>query len=85
MNLRPFGLWKLASSFTAMLLLSGLTGCGSHGEHELELLNASYDPTRELWRDLNTQFAASYQRETGRRLTIRQSHGGSTSQARAIQ
>jgi sulfate transport system substrate-binding protein len=49
-----------------------------------ELLNVSYDPTRELWRDLNQQFVARYQNERGGRLTIRQSHGGSGSQARAV-
>jgi sulfate transport system substrate-binding protein len=50
----------------------------------LDLLNVSYDPTRELWRDLNSAFIARYQREAGIRLTIRQSHGGSSSQARAV-
>jgi sulfate transport system substrate-binding protein len=49
-----------------------------------ELLNASFDPTRELWRDLNAQFIADYQHRTGTRLTIRQSHAGSASQARAV-
>ena len=49
-----------------------------------ELLNVSYDPTRELWRDLNVKFIAHYQQERGEPLTIRQSHGGSSSQARAV-
>ena len=51
---------------------------------EVELLNVSYDPTRELWRDLNAQFIERYQREAGGKLQIKQSHGGSTSQARAV-
>jgi sulfate transport system substrate-binding protein len=50
----------------------------------LELLNVSYDPTRELWRDLNEAFVPAYQRETGVSLTIKQSHGGSATQARAV-
>jgi sulfate transport system substrate-binding protein len=50
----------------------------------VELLNVSYDPTRELWRDLNAEFVADYQRRTGTQLTIRQSHAGSASQARAV-
>lgn len=50
----------------------------------LELLNVSYDPTRELWRDLNHQFADHYHQETGVAVTIKQSHGGSSSQARAV-
>jgi sulfate transport system substrate-binding protein len=49
-----------------------------------ELLNVSYDPTRELWQDLNRQFVADYEKHTGTRLTIKQSHGGSSSQARAV-
>src|SRR5262245_23538651 len=51
---------------------------------EQAILNASYDPTRELWRDLNTSFRADYERETGKRIAIKQSHGGSSSQARAV-
>lgn len=49
-----------------------------------ELLNASSDPTRELWRDLNGRFIDRYEQEKGVRLSIRQSHGGSGSQARAV-
>jgi sulfate/thiosulfate transport system substrate-binding protein len=50
----------------------------------IELLNVSYDPTRELWRDMNEKFIASYQKETGTQVTIKQSHGGSSTQARAV-
>jgi sulfate transport system substrate-binding protein len=49
-----------------------------------ELLNVSYDPTRELWREINQAFAMRYANERGVRLTIKQSHGGSGSQARAV-
>jgi sulfate transport system substrate-binding protein len=49
-----------------------------------ELLNVSYDPTRELWRDLNARFIPEYEKETGTRLEIKQSHGGSATQARAV-
>ena len=48
------------------------------------LLNVSYDPTRELYRDIDAQFAAEWHSRTGQRLDIRQSHGGSGSQARAV-
>jgi sulfate transport system substrate-binding protein len=48
------------------------------------LLNVSYDPTRELWRELNDKFIAAYEKESGVRLTIKQSHGGSSTQARAV-
>jgi sulfate transport system substrate-binding protein len=49
-----------------------------------ELLNVSCDPTRELWRDLNQRFIDRHEHETGLRLSIRMSHGGSASQARAV-
>ena len=49
-----------------------------------ELLNVACDPTRELWKDLNPRFCDRYERQTGLRITIRQSHGGSASQARQV-
>jgi sulfate transport system substrate-binding protein len=51
---------------------------------EIELLNVSYDPTRELWRDLNEKFSASYEKEHGGKINVKQSHGGSSTQARAV-
>jgi sulfate transport system substrate-binding protein len=50
----------------------------------VELLNVSYDPTRELYTDFNRAFAEHWRKETGQEVRIRQSHGGSGSQARAI-
>ncbi|HZR89268.1 MAG TPA: sulfate ABC transporter substrate-binding protein [Bradyrhizobium sp.] len=51
---------------------------------DVTLLNVSYDPTRELYADFNKAFAAAYQKETGKSVEIRQSHGGSGAQARAV-
>ncbi|GIW43904.1 MAG: sulfate ABC transporter, periplasmic protein [Candidatus Binatia bacterium] len=51
---------------------------------QVELLNVSYDPTRELWRAINEAFVVKYKAETGTGLTIKMSHGGSGSQARAV-
>jgi len=48
------------------------------------LLNVSYDPTRELYKAVNAQFAADWQKKTGDTLTINQSHGGSGKQARSV-
>jgi sulfate transport system substrate-binding protein len=48
------------------------------------LLNVSYDPTRELYRDVDSAFAAGWRRATGQEVTVRQSHGGSGKQARAV-
>jgi sulfate transport system substrate-binding protein len=49
-----------------------------------QLLNVSCDPTRELWRDVNDRFVERYEQDRGVRLTIKMSHGGSASQARAV-
>ena len=48
------------------------------------LVNASYDPTRELYAAYNRQFAARYRARTGQKVTVIQSHGGSSHQARAV-
>ena len=51
---------------------------------EVSLLNVSYDPTRELYVDFNKAFAEYWKKKTGETVTIRQSHGGSGRQARAV-
>jgi sulfate transport system substrate-binding protein len=72
------GLYVTAS---ALWLLAGGIVTDSGGT---ELLNVSYDPTRELYRDLNQAFVARYQNDHGIQLVVKQSHGGSGSQARAV-
>ncbi len=51
---------------------------------DVTLLNVSYDPTRELYADFNNSFAAYWQQKAGQKVTIKQSHGGSGKQARAV-
>jgi sulfate/thiosulfate-binding protein len=51
---------------------------------EISLLNVSYDPTRELYQDVNTAFAKEWKTKTGDVLKIKQSHGGSGKQGRAV-
>ncbi len=51
---------------------------------DIELLNVSYDPTRELYVDYNAVFAKYWQAKTGDKVTVKQSHGGSGKQARAV-
>lgn len=51
---------------------------------DVTLLNVSYDPTRELYQDFNAAFAKHWKAKAGQAVTIRQSHGGSGSQARAV-
>ena len=48
------------------------------------LLNVSYDPTRELYQDFNAAFAKHWKAKTGENVTVKQSHGGSGKQARAV-
>ena len=50
----------------------------------LDLLNVSYDPTRELYADFDVAFAKHYKSETGKDVSIKQSHGGSGKQARSV-
>ena len=61
-----------------------LAGSPALAAKSVELLNVSYDPTRELYRDVNEHFTAEWKKKTGQTVTIRQSHGGSGSQARAV-
>lgn len=68
---------------TALLAVSA--GCGaSEGEAPSTLLNVSYDPTRELYKDVAARFSRAYHAKTGRAVTVNSSHGGSGAQARAV-
>src|SRR5688572_30570614 len=51
---------------------------------DVSLLNVSYDPTRELYQEFNAAFAQHWKAKTGETVTIKQSHGGSGKQARAV-
>ena len=74
--MKPFTQKLLAS-----LLALSLVGTAAA---EATLLNVSYDPTRELYKDINQGFAAQWQKKTGEALTIKQSHGGSGKQSRSV-
>jgi sulfate/thiosulfate-binding protein len=67
-----------ASLLTALLAVPG----GALGQ--VQLLNVSYDPTRELYREINGLFADAWKKETGETVTVRTSHGGSGRQARSV-
>jgi sulfate/thiosulfate-binding protein len=69
--------------FVTMVLAAALAA-GPARAASLELLNVSYDPTRELWRDINASFIPDYEKKSGTTLEIKQSHGGSGTQARAV-
>ncbi|MFM9280296.1 sulfate ABC transporter substrate-binding protein [Paenibacillus jiagnxiensis] len=59
-------------------------GTGGTAPKEVELLNVSYDPTRELYEAYNKAFAAHWEQEEGQKVTIKQSHGGSGKQSRSV-
>src|SRR5438552_13663722 len=67
-----------------LAVAAGLLWAGSAYAADFSLLNVCYDPTRELYADFNKAFAAAYRKETGKTVEIKQSHGGSGSQARAV-
>jgi sulfate/thiosulfate-binding protein len=64
-------------------IVAALFASSAHAA-EISLLNVSYDPTRELYQDVNKNFAAQWKAKTGDTLTIKASHGGSGKQARAV-
>lgn len=74
---RPFGF--VLASLTTILSFAAL----AFGK-DITLLNVSYDPTRELYAEYNQAFAKHWQEKTGDKVTINQSHGGSSKQARAV-
>ncbi|MEX3617839.1 sulfate ABC transporter substrate-binding protein [Paenibacillus glucanolyticus] len=57
---------------------------GSGSKPSVELLNVSYDPTRELYDQYNKAFAAHWEKEQGQKVTFKQSHGGSGKQSRSV-
>ena len=76
----------MKKTFIVSSLLAALLAATTHLAQaaEIKLLNVSYDPTRELYQDYNTAFAKYWKGKTGDDVTVRQSHGGSGKQARAI-
>jgi sulfate/thiosulfate transport system substrate-binding protein len=60
-----------------------LLGAGA-AHAQVKLLNVSYDPTRELYQDVNKAFGAQWKQKTGQSLDVSQSHGGSGKQARSV-
>jgi sulfate/thiosulfate-binding protein len=69
------------SSVMTFLAIGAILGAPAGAQ---ELLNVSYDPTRELYQDFNAAFARQYAAKAGQQVTVQQSHGGSSKQARAV-
>lgn len=82
---------RTLSLSSVLLTLVLLTACGTSSDQVPttasapgEILNVSYDPTRELYQEFNASFTADWKAKTGQDLNIRQSHGGAGAQARAV-
>ena len=71
---------------TVLLLAAGCTPADSTGPSggTTEILNVSYDPTREFYKEFNREFIAHWREESGREVTVRMSHGGAGKQARSV-
>ena len=80
----------LKSIILSILVIGSLTGCASNKEkaandnQSIELLNVSYDPTREFYNEINEKFIEKWKSEGGKDIKISQSHGGSGKQARSV-
>ena len=71
--------------FVFNTIAAAIVAGGTVGAHAATtLLNVSYDPTRELYKEINTEFAKQWKAQTGEDLTLRASHGGSGKQARSV-
>lgn len=67
------------------LLLLSVLGCGGGSSGQADsLLHVSFDPTRELFDEYNETFVRNYEKTTGKKVKIQQSHGGSGKQARSV-
>jgi sulfate transport system substrate-binding protein len=76
MNRTP---WRIAAAAIAAILVAAPAAAA-----DVTLLNVSYDPTRELYDEYNKAFAKHWEAKTGKKVSVRQSHGGSGKQARTV-
>jgi sulfate/thiosulfate transport system substrate-binding protein len=74
----------LFAALLAAVPVLASAGASGAAEDPVTILNASYDPTRELYKEFNAAFAKHWLKETGQEVTIKQSHGGAGAQARAV-
>jgi len=71
-------------SYARFAALAFALGTSAAALADVSILNVSYDPTRELYQDVDAAFAKQWKAKTGETVTIKQSHGGSGKQARAV-
>lgn len=91
--MKRFALHHLPRLVLALLVFGSMIGCSDTPDGNaaqagapanIQLLNVSYDPTRELYEEFNAAFAKHWKDSTGQNVTVQQSHGGSGKQARAV-
>ena len=75
---------NVTSLFKKVFGLTAALAISSSAWANVELLNVSYDPTRELYQEFNPAFAKYWKEKTGETVTIKQSHGGAGKQARSV-
>jgi sulfate/thiosulfate-binding protein len=81
----PRGRWRRVLDAALVALAFGtVAGIAFQAKAQTTLLNVSYDPTRELYKEFNAAFAADWKAKTGETVTVRVSHGGSGKQARSV-
>ncbi|MCW5620238.1 MAG: sulfate ABC transporter substrate-binding protein [Burkholderiales bacterium] len=76
---RSIGRW-----LCGLVVCLGMAAAGDPAAAQSALLNVSYDVTREFYKDYNAAFARHWKEKTGQSVTVKQSHGGSSKQARAV-
>lgn len=77
--------WLNAFALGLAAVAVGLVAFRNYNGDQLgQVLNVSYDPTREVYKEINSKFIVKYEGEVGHRVSIEQSHGGSSRQARAV-
>ena len=82
--LKRLGIVVLAAAIGGCSSGASTGGDQTESGSSVELLNVSYDPTRELYQEVNEEFAKEWKEKTGQTVTIKQSHGGSGKQSRSV-
>jgi sulfate transport system substrate-binding protein len=82
--MNPFASIRPVRALSAALAVAAFLAASATPAKTIELLNVSYDPTRELYVDYNAAFARFWKSKTGDDVVVKQSHGGSGAQARSV-
>src|SRR5690606_17106392 len=83
-NISEIGVHMSISNTLKFGVLAAVISATSFGATARDFLNVSYDPTRELYEDVNKNFGKYWESRTGQKINFKQSHGGSGKQARSV-